>query len=457
MNQNSKPNPKILFINPKSLGMDALPLPPLGILWIAAYIRGFGYNNIEVIDDILLNLDEESLFSRIRDADVIGVTGTTSQIKYAIDIADRATELGKFTVCGGSHATPMARELLESSRFDVAVQGEGEVTFLELLEYYQGKRALKDIKGITYRRKDGICQNSPREFIKDLDSLPFPARDLVPIRDYPTRILKRFEGPYTSIISSRGCTNACIFCGGPLIWRKTYRFRSPENIFQEMLEVYHRYGIENIHFHDDNFTAIPANTVKLCDLIIQSKIDFKFSCITRVDKVDEQILGKLKKAGCVQIEFGAESANTRLLTIAKKRYNPAQVRKVFNLAKEKGLRAYAFFIVGLPGETIWSWLKTIIFAKRLRPTGGSVWTVFIPFPGTEAFQKRMVKILDFNYLNWLYKRPVIASGMFGPLALSMMRKTADIICNGLFNKGTYKYVKPKNLRAPKRTASERRG
>lgn len=447
MKQNSKPNPKILFINPKSLGMDALPLPSLGILWIAAYIRLFGFNNIEVIDDILLNLDEENLFSKIKAADIIGVTGTTSQIRYATDIADMAKGLGKFVVAGGSHATPMARELLESSRFDVVVQGEGEVTFLELLEYFQGKRTLKEIKGISYREKDRICQNSPREHIRDLDSLPFPARDLVPIGDYPSRVLKRFEGPYTSIIGSRGCTNACIFCGGPLIWRKTYRFRSPENIFQEMLEVYHRYGIKNIHFHDDNFTAIPANTIQLCDLIILSRIDFKFSCITRVDMVNEQVLEKLKEAGCVQIEFGAESADTKLLTVAKKRYSPVLVRKAFNLAREKGLTTYAFFMVGLPGETICSWLRTIIFAKRLKPTGGSVWTVFIPFPGTEAFQKRMVEILDFNYLNWLYKRPVVRSGMFGPLALSAMRKTADVICNGLFNKGVYKRVKPKNIKA----------
>ena len=447
MNQDTRSNPKILFISPKSLGMDALPLPPLGILWIAAYIRRFGYDNLEVVDDILLDLEKEDLIAKIKAADIIGVTGTTSQIKYAIDIADMARKLGKFVVIGGSHATPMARQLLECSRFDVVVQGEGEITFLELLEHYQGKRALKDIQGITYRAKRGVYENSPREFIKNLDCLPFPARDLVPIRDYPTRELKRFDGPYTSIIGSRGCTNSCIFCGGPLIWRKTFRHRSPENLFQEMLEVYHRYGIKNIHFHDDSFTAIPENTIKLCDLIIRSRVDFKFSCITRVDRVNEQVLEKLKKAGCVQIEFGAESADTRLLTIAKKRYNPAQVSKVFNLAKAKGLTAYAFFIVGLPGETIWSWIKTIIFAKRLRLTGGSVWTVFIPFPGTEAFQKKMVKIIDFNYLNWLYKKPVITSGILGPVALSIMRNIADIICNGLFSKGTYKGVKPKNLKA----------
>jgi len=446
MNQSLKKNPKILFINPKSLGLDALPLPPLGILSIAAYIRRLGFDNIEVVDDIFLNLDRDSLFSKIGSADIIGVTGTTSQIKFAIGIAEMAKGLGKFTICGGPHATPMAKELLETSSFDIVVQGEGEVTFSELLRYHGGEMSLEEIKGISYRRGNEICQNDPRELIEDLDSLPFPARDLVPLRDYPVRELKRFEGPYTSIMSSRGCTDSCIFCAGPLIWRGRYRFRSPENILQEMVDIHKNYGIKNIHFQDDTFTAVPANTARLCDLIIRSGIDFKFSCQTRVDKVDEAALEKLKEAGCVQIEFGAESADIGILATAKKRCSPVAAKRIFDLARKKGLAAYAFFMVGLPGETLWSWLKTVIFAKRLRPAGGSIWTVLVPYPGTEAFQKGMVEILDFDYVNWLYKRPIIRSGMLGPRALSLMRKAADIICNGPFNKGTYEKVRPKNLK-----------
>lgn len=405
-----------------------MPLPPLGMLWIAAYLRERGIK-VDAIDTYV-DPDKSLLKKKIEWSDIVCVSGTSShQFEHSKNIGALAKSMGKLTVFGGIHATVLPEQ--SSEYFDIVVRGEGELTVLEISKNYP--KDFSHIRGITYKKNGTVYHNSDMPYINDLNSLPFPARDLIPPTKYPYRPLKRFEGRYTSILGARGCPNKCIFCASPAIW-KNARMRSADNIFEEMMEIYNNWEIKNIHFHDDTFTLGKERVMRLCRLLIDSKIDFKWSCITRPDKVYFEMLKKMKEAGCVQIEIGAESASPRLLKAAKKNYTPQQVKEAFILAKKAGLTTYGYFIIGLPGETILTWLKSIKFARSLK-LDSSVWTVLSPFPGTEVFEKKRVTILKKDC--WLYKEPVIKVGWMGPKVLKLMRKIADVVVNGLGYHGAY--------------------
>lgn len=426
----------ILFINPKSINRDGLPIPPLGILSLAAFIRENGYSEIGVLDNAKKHLNVSEIEREILKYDVVGVTGTTPQYKNAAEIIKIAKKNGKLVVVGGVHATSVFEEVLEQTGADIVVIGEGEETLLEILNCLDSDSDFYNIDGIAFMCNGEVTKTLSRSFIKDLDSLPFPARDLVDMREYGNKELKRFDGKYTHMMSSRGCGMHCTFCVSPVMW-KYGRFMTAERIFKEMMFIYDEYNIKNIHFQDDNFTSIRRRMLKLCNLIDNSGIDFKWSCQTRSTNVDEELLKKMKCSGCVQIEYGVESGDAQIIKNIKKKYTKKQVKRAFDITRKVGIFTYGFFIIGLPGETILTWLKTIFFAIRLRMSG-CAWSVLIPFPGTEIYNKKLVTIIDDDYVNWLYKKPVIRVGIFGPMMLNIMRWIADRCTNGLFNTGTYK-------------------
>lgn len=429
--------PKVVFVAPASRGINCLPLPPLGMLWVAAYLRQHGIQ-VDAID-MSLEKDDAELLKKIEWADIVGISGTSShQFEDAKRIAALAQRSLKMTVFGGIHAT--VKDCESAKYFDVVVRGEGEETMLEICKQVGHHPATTSsfgyMRGITYRNRIGcIVQNPDRIQTKDIHSYPFPARDLIPPTRYPQRELTRFSGRYTSILGARGCPNKCIFCASPAMWHGA-RLRSADNIYHEMIHVYKEYGIKNFHFHDDTFTLDESRVYRLCGLIVKGPYDFfRWSCITRPDKVNMKMMLYMKAAGCVQIEIGAESASNRLLRTARKGYTANQVKRAFQIARVAGLRSYAYFIIGLPGETVWTWLMTMLFAKRLK-ADSCVFTVLSPFPGTEAYEKNMVKILKRDC--WLYKEPVVQVGMLTPRMLAAMRKIADILVNGLGYHGAYK-------------------
>jgi len=432
---------KVLLINPKSSNVDALPIPPLGLLYLASYARERGHGDIRVIDNNREDHPIETLADEISKADIVGLTGTTSQYKQAAEIADIAKRFKKLVVMGGPHATFLAEDILKHSNIDIVVVGEGEVAFFEILEEAANQQNdFSHVHGVFFKNNNGrIIGTQKRLYIKNLDELPFPARDLVPIKDYPIRELKQFDGPFTHMMSGRGCTSKCTFCSSPGMWGYA-RVRSAANVFKEMMEIYDRYQIKNIHFQDDSFTLARKRVIELAQLIIDSGIGFKWCCQARPDQVDGEMLIMMKKSGCVQIAFGVESGDERLLKEVGKGYTKEQICRAFYNTKKVGITTYGFFIVGLPGETLANWIKSIIFAKSLKMFC-CVWTVLVPFPGTKVLMDKRIRVVKEDFLEWRYKNPIIKSGKFGPKSLAIMRKIADVICNGLSNTGTYKTKK----------------
>ncbi|MEK7557344.1 MAG: cobalamin-dependent protein, partial [Patescibacteria group bacterium] len=212
--------PKILGINPGSVNKDRLPIPPLGILYVAAYARKHGFGQWRIIDNDVIedNRPVKDFADQMAWADIVALTGTTAQCKQAMEIAAKAKSMGKLVLYGGPHATPAWRETLLRSKVDVVVRGEGEVTFLELLQALESGRNLHEVDGLAFRDANGIpvkTKTRHRNFV--LDDIPFPARDLVPTERYGDQPLVRFstDERYAHLMMTRGCTDKCEFCNTP--------------------------------------------------------------------------------------------------------------------------------------------------------------------------------------------------------------------------------------------------
>lgn len=447
--------PKIFGFNPGSVNKDRLSLPPLGLLYVAGYVRSHGYDQWRVSDNDVIedNRPVKDFAVQIAWADIIALTGTTAQCKQAMEIAALAKKMdkGKLVVYGGPHATPTWRETLDMSQVDIVVRGEGEKTFLDLLWALENGRGLQTVDGLAFRDLNGTpVKTKTRHRNFSLDDIPFPARDLVPVERYGDRPLVRFstDERYAHLMMTRGCTDKCEFCNTPNNWGGP-AWRSAENLFSEMMEVYEKYEIKYFHFQDDVFTVNQEVVRDLCYKLIevrlrkQGPIRFEWSCLVRPDQVNRELLWLMKLAGCVQIEIGVESGSDKLLNDARKRYTKEIIRQAFDDARWAGIRTYAFFIVGLPGETMDTWRQSVEFAKELKPDS-SVWTVLTPYPGTEIYNKIMkgeekrVEIVDPDWINWRYKNPVIRSGEFGPDDLMRLRDMANLEVNGPGYHGAYR-------------------
>lgn len=410
-------NLKIVLINPPltaeeqagSLKEVANILPPLGIGYIAAVLEKNDFP-VKVIDCRPLNMNIQQLIDELKKENphVIGITATVLEAKRAIDISNILKKEMPRTllVIGGPHFTSMPTETLKESAFDIGVYGEGEITFLELanaIEEAKVKKmkslSLKKIKGLHYKDRYGkIFFTGAREYIQDLDSLPFPARHLYPpLNKYHPVPASYIKFPLGHLMSSRGCPYQCIFCDRKIFGNK-YRARNPQKVVDEIEELIKVYGAKEIKFFDDTFTMDPQRVIKICDEMERRKIRIPWSCLTRANTVSKELLQRMKKAGCWQVAMGLESGDQRMLNIMKKGVTVEQNELAVKWAKEAGLNVRAFFVIGMPGETIESIEKTIKFAKRL-PLDVVTFYALTLYPGNELYEivKKEGKILHEDF------------------------------------------------------------
>lgn len=421
---------KILLINPKNNSgyFDTDLYPPLGLLYVAAYAREKGYGSIKILDCANdKSISQELIINEIKSADVVGVGGFSSQFAHAIEISRLCKEYDKFSICGGLHVSTMPALALEQSDFDVIVKGEGELSFVDILNFIDGKKSLSDVEGIAYRSNGSkITENKDRELMPDLNILPFPARDLLPMANY--RAKDELQDTFhTSVQTTRGCPFECTFCNSPIMWRRKLRGRDPKKLFQEICQLRSNYGFKIVQLADDGFTFKRQDVVDFCEIMISEKPDVKWACVSRPECVDLELLKKMKQAGCIRISIGVESANPEILKRAKKNYQIPKIREAVNLAKEAGLMVHCYMMIGLPGENIRTFWQSVCFMRNLKPTRVG-WAVVVPYPGTELFNKKLVKITEPDYLKWGgYLRPVIRVGILSPLILRLMQVFANFM------------------------------
>lgn len=401
---------KVLLINPPS--EFKTPVLPLGLASIAAYLKSKDRTiDISVIDAWAEDLNFEELKQRIAEthADIAGVYMVSpryDQGKKTIEACREA--LPKTTIiAGGPHPSAIPIETLNDiPQLDICVIGEGEITMHELVNGYQ----LSAIRGIAFREKNEIKITPPRDFIQNLDELPLPARELFPIIKYRTHPPYGRKNPYFTMVTSRGCPFQCAYCSKDVFSMK-HRARSPQGVCDEIEELMRKYKAKEIQFYDDDFTLDMARAEKICDEILRRRIKIRWSCVTRVDLVNENLLKKMKAAGCWLISYGVESGNQDILNAIHKGFNLEQVILAFALTKKLGIATLGYFMAGLPGETKETIKQGINLAKKLKPDFAS-WGILIVYPGS-SFAKDIQEGKYRGRLRTLGKEENIAGTFFG--------------------------------------------
>ena len=391
---------KILLINPPIREWAKPNCFPSGLGYLASVLLDAGYE-VEVLDINGHRYSPQEVEARIEasDADVFGIGGLITvygYIKWLTQVIKRYHP-DKTVIGGGSSASSIPRTFLERTKADIVAIGEGELTLLELMHALQERSDLKGLPGIWYKDGNGqIIANPPRPVIKDLDTIPFPAWDLFPMDIYlrnpvgAPNVDKWKEGGSTNdtpvtmnVLPSRGCPYQCIYCYHDFMGVK-YRHRSARNILDEIVYLVDRYGVDYIHFTDDDFVIDRKHVMEFCDLMIESGLNIQWGSSGRVNLMTEELLAKMAEAGCVWIGYGIESGSQRMLDVMKKRATVEQAQKAIQLTRKYIDQIDCSFMVGTPGETRETIMKTIEFCKELDLAPEVIFFV-TPYPGTELY------------------------------------------------------------------------
>ncbi len=356
-------------------------MPPLGLAYIASYLEKNGIS-VRIIDAIAEQLDFVSLLGTVADApDFIGITATTMTVKSALEnAAECRKKFPKSTiVLGGVHPTLMPEDVLVNDNVDFVIRGEGEYSFLDLINGMEHEK----VPGLSYKKDGRFFHNPYGELIKDLDSLPFPAYHLLPVTKYKAALGSYKRLPVISMISTRGCPGKCTFCLGSYLGGHV-RMHSVKYLIDEIKMLQRDYGIKEISFYDDTFTTYKHKVQEFCKLIIEEKMDLTWVCFARVDFIDETTLKLMKQAGCHQIMYGIESGNEQVLKNIKKMTSLEKAVEMVALTKRIGIECRAAFMLGNPGETEETMQQTLEFAKKLDPDI-ALFNITTPYPGTEMY------------------------------------------------------------------------
>ena len=360
--------------------------PPLGLGYIASYARSYGYS-VALIDCTFMKEDDVIAKAKSLEPKVTGIYSMISMKDTAFRIAKRLRGYSDYLIAGGPLPTTIPKTFLHD--FDIVVMGEGEETVLEILTSLDKGKNFSKINGIAYKEEKSLVLNALRAPIKDLNSLPFPARDLYDHSAYKEYFQKYHGYTITSMVTSRGCPFECDFCSRP-IFSKSYRGRTATNIVDEM-ETVLPYSYDEIWIADDIFPISKRVGISVCNEIIKRGLDIPWECLCRADIMNREIALKMKKANCHRVFFGLESGNNQTLRVMNKMITVEQAKRAVETIKSVGIKAGAFFIIGYPGETNDTMLDTIKFASSL-PLDYQSFTVPYPIPGTRLYEKLKSKI-----------------------------------------------------------------
>jgi len=398
---------RFLLVNPY-YPISETPSPPLGLAFLAATLEEAGVE-VKILDLVVFPYSKKMLQSVLNDFSphMVGITCVTMTFDHAIQVIKDVKSIDPhiLTVMGGPHATFCDRETLEAfPELDMIVLGEGEETIVELAREAEKGHEWTKIEGLVYRNGSEIVNTGFRRPIADVDSLPIPARHLIPLGRY------RALSMPISMTTSRGCPFKCIFCVGRKMVGPKVRYRNPQAVVDEMAYL-NTLNFQQINIADDLFTANKEHCLAVCNEIIDRNLKIEWTSFGRVDTVSREVLGKMKEAGCHAISFGVESANAEILKTIRKGITIEQVISAVKMCKDAGIMAHISFILGLPGETPETLKETVEFGEKLKELGAyHGFHLLAPFPGTEVRResdKYGIKILTDDWTQYHANRAIV--------------------------------------------------
>lgn len=391
---------KVFFVIPPSssrLGSYAydaankadVPRIWVGILYVAAAMRQRLGITPRIVDAPAsgLGLAEIERLVALEKPDVVALSVLTFNLLDCLQVAETVKRVSPETVVcfGGWHPTLYPVETLGLGPVDYVVIGEGEETFSELVGLLQAKRnpdedMLRAIPGIGFRDASGIAVlTGPRPPVTALDDIPFPAYDLIDLKQYSNILADTSDN--ISILTTRGCPHACSFCD---IRKSRYRYRSPEKVMEE-IRFWHEKGIEEFYIQDDNFTINRKRAIELCRLIIDSGLNVRYKISSRVDHLDDELLGYLQRSGCYRINFGVESGSQKVLDYLQKGIKVQQIQEAFRLAKKHRISTFAYVMIGTPVETASDYDMTEALVRTIKPDHLHC-SICTPMPETHLYR-----------------------------------------------------------------------
>lgn len=362
---------------------------PLGLMSIAAVVREAGYH-VELLDASTLGTTDAEFREYLAKGmfDVIGLGQCYTALSHLVFRTAkicRDTLPNSKIVVGGVHPTLFPEETLHAcSEIDFAVYGQGEITFLELIRKLDSDQTeIADVKGLAYRDGNTIHLTLPRSAIVDPENLPMPTFDLMQMEKYVPPPSNYLRLPTYGLIATQGCPYKCVYCD-TRVHGKKFRNYGTHRLIQTIKHLKFTYGMRGVIFHDSVFTLDNKFVEDLCHNLISEKLDISWTCYTRVDRVNLDLLRLMKKAGCWSISYGIESANPESLKLIEKGGTATveQARKAVTWTKQVGIQTIASFIICLPGEDEQMAMNTINFARSLK-LDTAVFFLPVPFPGTK--------------------------------------------------------------------------
>lgn len=374
-------------------------IPALGLAYLAAVAEQEGHQ-VRVLEGVLgLGWERIAEVARTFEPQLVGLGLTTPTFLNAVRVAKavRAVVPEATIVAGGPHPTAMPEHTAAAGVFDLLVQGEGEGPFRQLLRHLGGVGpALEAIPGLGVIRGGSLRLSPPGPPIQDLDSIPLPARHLLaPLSAYAPCPASLRQLPLAHIMTSRGCPSRCNFCDRA-VFGSHLRQRSVANVMAEVDQVVARYGAREIRFFDDTFTLNRQRLYAICAELRRFSPRIPWTCLTKVNAVDLDMLREMRAAGCWQVLYGLESGDDAVLRDLGKGTTVAQNRRAVHLARQAGLRVRADFLVGSPTETLVSLRATMAFAKEL-PIDFAHFNKFVPFPGTTFYERLVAEGHSFDF------------------------------------------------------------
>lgn len=383
---------KIVLIFPSNIYQTKQSMPPLGLAFLAAVLRENGFKDIVLIDSIANRYSNSEIIDLLKKEkpDVIGISFGT-QIRFSS--FELAKEIKKnfpdvLLVAGGPHPTLTSQDTLEHiHEIDIICRGEAERSFLNLIKTIDKNGSLDTVKGISFRDSQGqIIHNTPEALVSNLDDLPLPARDLLPMEKYE-QVTTLSKKRCTNIMSSRGCPYHCVFCSVAEQWGHQIRHRSAKNVVDEIEFLLKNYTfLEGIRFFDDVFTMDKNRVLEICQEILNRKLNFAWECEARANTIDEEMAQAMKRAGCEFIDLGVESGSDRILKNIKKGITVDQAIAAVKAIKKAGIGLKIFIMHSLPGETYQDIRKTVFLSRYLchvLKADGATQGIAVIYPGTE--------------------------------------------------------------------------